>query len=485
MPRAVPGSLPRLLGTALRRVRVVGDIGRDEFLRIGPCQPSSGFILIVRDQLVVEEHAHRAPAGVAAHPAFAGENRPEIVLHASPREESLAPIGIDCRRLSLYGDQGIFATWRIMATVRKRQWRMANGEQRVAWVCDYSDGGGVRRLKTFQTRKAADAWLVTTRHEVAQGTHTAESASITLAEAAQLWIRRGEVERLERSTLAKYRNHAERLERALGTEKLAKLTAPMIEKLKDDLLSSGVPWPTARKTIGALKAILSEAQRRGLVAQNAASAVKLRARAREESKVREGADIPSKAEVSAILAAATGRWRPLLVTAVFTGMRSSELRGLTWADVDLDQKLIHVRQRADQWGVIGAPKSKAGHRTIPMAPMVFNALREWKLACPKADGRLWLVFPNGQGRIESHSNIINRGFNPIQAKSGIAGRFGLHSLRHFFASWAIEQGFSPKRLQSLMGHSSIQMTFDTYGHLFPSIEDDHAKFAAAELAMAQ
>jgi integrase len=56
-------------------------------------------------------------------------------------------------------------------------------------------------------------------------------------------------------------------------------------------------------------------------------------------------------------------------------------------------------------------------------------------------------------------------------------------LRHFFASWAIEQGFSPKRLQAMLGHSSIQMTFDVYGHLFPNLEDDHAKLAAGELAL--
>jgi integrase len=59
----------------------------------------------------------------------------------------------------------------------------------------------------------------------------------------------------------------------------------------------------------------------------------------------------------------------------------------------------------------------------------------------------------------------------------------VHAMRHFFASWAIERGFSPKRVQSLLGHSSIQMTFDVYGHLFPSLEDDHAKFAAGELAV--
>ena len=61
--------------------------------------------------------------------------------------------------------------------------------------------------------------------------------------------------------------------------------------------------------------------------------------------------------------------------------------------------------------------------------------------------------------------------------------FNFHTLRHFFASWAIERGFTPKRLQALLGHSSIQMTFDRYGHLFPSVEDDHAKFASGEIGL--
>ena len=57
----------------------------------------------------------------------------------------------------------------------------------------------------------------------------------------------------------------------------------------------------------------------------------------------------------------------------------------------------------------------------------------------------------------------------------------LTALRHFFASWAIEQGFPTKRLQGLLGHSSIQMTFDVYGHWLGDIDDDHARFAAGEL----
>ena len=393
-----------------------------------------------------------------------------------------------------------------MASVRKRSWKSASGEAKTAWVADYFDQSGKRHLKTFTTKKAADGWLVTARHEVAKGVHTPESTSVTVAEAAALWIERGEREKLEPSTLGKYRNHAKlHIEPYMGAVKLARLSAPSVEQFKDHLLDN-LSRPMARKVLGSLKAILSEAQRRGLVAQNAATAVQVKTRGRDEVKLKVGEGIPTKAEVTAMLAVAEGRWRPLLLTAVFTGLRSSELRGLTWADVDLEKAVIHVRQRADQWGTIGSPKSEAGHRTIPMAPPVLNALKEWKLACPKAGatpdspGRLWLVFPNGQGKAESHSNIINRGLDPIQVKAGVTTvlpakkgedgqpvimtRYGMHALRHFFASWAIERGFSPKRVQALVGHSSIQMTFDTYGHLFPSEEDDAAKFAAGALELA-
>jgi integrase len=116
-------------------------------------------------------------------------------------------------------------------------------------------------------------------------------------------------------------------------------------------------------------------------------------------------------------------------------------------------------------------------------------LHEWKLLCPKGD--LGLVFPTGSGNVESHSNIVQRGFDPIQITAGVAtlkeakdkygqpiigedgkpttvpaGKYGLHSLRHACASLWIENGMNPKRIQNLMGHSTIQMTFDTYGHLF-------------------
>jgi integrase len=61
--------------------------------------------------------------------------------------------------------------------------------------------------------------------------------------------------------------------------------------------------------------------------------------------------------------------------------------------------------------------------------------------------------------------------------------FNFHTLRHFTASLWIELGFTPKRLQAMLGHSSVQMTFDRYGHLFPSPEDDHEKIARGEIGL--
>lgn len=372
-----------------------------------------------------------------------------------------------------------------MASVRKRTWK-SGGEEKTAWVADYFDQAGKRHIKTFERQKDAKAWLVTAQGEVKRGVHTPESDSITVAEAARLWLQKGELEGLERSTLRQYRNHVRlHIEPVIGREKLARLSTPDIEGFRDGLLKKG-SRAMARKVLASLKAILGEAQRRGLVAHNAAQPVKVAANRRENGKLAIGEDIPSKEEIRVILDRAAGRWRPLLATAIFTGMRSSELRGLTWADVDFDRKTIRVRQRADLWGNMGAPKSAAGDREIPMAPMVASALREWKLACPPGD--LGLVFPNGKGRVESHANIANRGFYALQRAAGIVDadgrpKYGLHALRHFCASWLIEQGFSAKRLQGLLGHASIVMTFDRYGHLFPSLEDDHAKFAAGELAL--
>ncbi len=372
-----------------------------------------------------------------------------------------------------------------MASIRKRTWE-SGGETRSAWVVDYFDQAGTRRLKTFKTKKAADAWATNALYQVKEGTHTAESASITVAEAAENWIKRAELDGRERSTIAQYRQHAVYLINPLiGGVKLSKLTTPGMEGVRDKLLEK-LSRPMAKKVLTSIKGILYEAQRRGHVSQNVARSVSVKMDRRHRRRPQVGVDIPSKVEVQKILETVEGRWRPLIVTAVFVGLRASELRGLTWGDVDFKRKVIHVRRRADRWNQIGSPKSEAGERTVPMSPMVVNTLKEWRLACPK--GELDLVFPTGRGNVEGLGNIYRRGLTPVLEACGIVDdrgkpRYGMHALRHFYASWLIDQDFAPKRVQTLLGHGSITMTFDTYGHLFPSEDDDFAKLKAGELSV--
>jgi integrase len=136
-------------------------------------------------------------------------------------------------------------------------------------------------------------------------------------------------------------------------------------------------------------------------------------------------------------------------------MRLSELRGLSWGDVDLNAGEIHVRQRAAGWQKLGPTKSKAGMRDIPLAPMVINTLKQWRLECP--NGNLGLVFSNTVGNIETMSNIHARCWVPLQQKCFGEARYGLHMLRHAAASLFIKYlNWSPKRLQAAMGHASIK-----------------------------
>ena len=179
-----------------------------------------------------------------------------------------------------------------------------------------------------------------------------------------------------------------------------------------------------RKILTSLKGIIGEAHRRGLVAQNAAATVRMEIDRRQKGQIEVARDVPSIDEIQTTLSKAAHRWRPLLVTAIFTAMRGSELRGLTWKGVDFDRNTIHVRQRANLWGEIGAPKSRAGYREMPMSPLVVNRLKEWKLARPP--GSAHLAFPNGNGRVEYHANIANRGFlhcsGPQRSSAGRANQ---------------------------------------------------------------
>jgi integrase len=375
-----------------------------------------------------------------------------------------------------------------MSSIHKVRWS-SGGKEKTAWAVDYFDQERRKRRRTFKTQREAKDWDIAAQGEIRAGKHTPDSRSITVIEAMRLWCDRCKLrvgldggDKLEWSTVRQYDSHAGHIDKSsIAGVKLSRLGMPMVEAFKDELLGKGVSSATARKVLTSLKTAITDAQRRGLVAQNVAAAVRYGRRKRRS--VIEGEDIPTKAELQAILAKA-GKWFPLLVTAAFTGMRSSELRGLRWGDVDFETKAVHVRRRADYRRTIGDPKSAAGTRAIPLIDLVANALRTHRLASKWA-GADDYVFCNSVGRITFHESIQARGFIPVQVAAGInPALYGLHSLRHFYASWLIGlRHYSPKEIQAILGHATLAMTFDTYGHLMKKDEAeelrDRAKLEAA------
>jgi integrase len=380
--------------------------------------------------------------------------------------------------------------------VRKRQWRTPNGAIREAWIAEYADGNGVRRARQFARKKDADAFYSQANVAVQQGIHTVASTSPTVASAAADWLRYIEGEGREQATLAHYQQHVTyHINPRLGREKLASLTTPRINAFRDDLLSH-LSRALSRKVLTSLKGILSDAQRRGNVAQNVARDVKIGIDPRGKHQLEVGRDIPTPEEMKRILAVTAGNaYRPLLITAIFTGLRASELRGLPWRNADLERGEIHVRQRADRYNKIGPPKSKAGRRTLPLGPMVVNTLRAWKLACPPNEYDL--VFPSPRDRtILRLDSIVISGLIPVMIAAGVvtstgkAKYTGPHALRHFYASWCINRRveggleLSPKLVQARLGHATLAMTMDTYGHLFPRTDDGAELIAAEKLLLA-
>jgi integrase len=218
---------------------------------------------------------------------------------------------------------------------------------------------------------------------------------------------------------------------------------------------------------------------------------------KRQTRVRSKISIPSRDKLRSLLEAARISANPaafpLYCLLIFAGLRASELRGLSWPFVYLQTGKVEISQRADRTGKIGAPKTAAAHRTIPLPSTAICALMAWKLACPVTDNNL--VFPSLAGKVMSWNYVMDHLVSPVQVAIGethaadssqpsyVIARWGLHDFRHSAASLGIEQRVNPKRVQYLMGHSSITVTFDTYGHFFEQSEKDADTSSAIEKAL--
>jgi integrase len=273
------------------------------------------------------------------------------------------------------------------------------------------------------------------------------------------------------STKSTYAGHIKHhLIPTLGDLKIDQVIFVVIEKHTFKATENGCHPGTLKKVLTTLSGIMKYAMKHRYVDHNPVREVERPKAVREDDQDNELAVLQPDEIRALVDAAGTQRDRTLFMTAALTGMRQGELFGLKWSDIDWINNQIHVRRTYNHRKFYD-PKSRTSRRSIDLAPVLVIELKKWKLACPKSD--LDLVFPNRKGNPEYNANFLKRSFYPALLAADLPSiRF--HDLRHTYASLLLDQGENIKYIQKQMGHGSIQITLDIYGHLMNDVNQEAA-----------
>ena len=249
----------------------------------------------------------------------------------------------------------------------------------------------------------------------------------------------------------------------LGRMKASDVRRTDVQAFSDELLAGGLSPGTVSNILNPLQAFYRRALDRGELSVNPSERIDLAFGVSRRPK-----RIASPGEAAALLEALPREERPVWATAFYAGLRRGELQALRCLDIDLVANLIQVERGWDQYEGPIAPKSESSRRTVPLLAVLHDYLCGHLLNTGRGDADL--VF--GRTVVDPFvpSTIDNRarrhwtaaGLQPIT----------LHECRHTFASLLIDAGANPKAIQTFMGHSKIQTTFDTYGHLLPGSHDE-------------
>ena len=352
-----------------------------------------------------------------------------------------------------------------MACIRKR---------RGHWVTDYRDGGGVRRWRTFGTKRDAEDFLAKTIPEVRQCKRAVVPTTITVAAYAERWL--GLIaSTVKPRTLASYTGMVRlHLLPAFGAWRVQHLDKGGIKSMLAGKLAAGLSRNTVRIIHATLRAMLRAAVDDGVMLLNPAEKlgrqlhlVLPKAVRQEEIKA-----MTREQRQRFLITAArvTPRYYPLFFTLAGTGIRLGEALALQWDDIDGLAREIRVRRSLSR-GEVGTPK--AGHgRTVDLSQMLAETLgtlgqcrtREapllgWQTLPP------W-VFCTRAGTPMDESKV-RRAMRHVLQEAKLPLHFSPHCLRHSYASLMLQQGESLTYVQRQLGHASINLTADTYGKWLP------------------
>jgi len=276
---------------------------------------------------------------------------------------------------------------------------------------------------------------------------------------------------IRHSTYKQYEGHVRNhLKPYFKGVRINRVNFELVERFISNRFESGVIHQTLKKILINLGAIMTYSVRKRYIDFNPVRDIE-KPKGQSVDDGKKEMDILNPVEIRALLDAAPDRKHKLIFTiAVSTGLRQGEIFGLKWTDIDWINDQIHVNRTYNHFKFY-EPKTMSSRRKVDAPPQTMRALKEWKLACPVND--LDLIFTNEVGKPMSSINMYNRVYLPALKKAGLK-RIRFHNLRHTYASIQIDIDANPKYIQSQMGHSSIKITMDTYGHLMKEVNQKAA-----------
>lgn len=297
--------------------------------------------------------------------------------------------------------------------------------------------------------------------------------SWTIAGYAAHWLEDVVRPRLKPATFASYRETLRlHILPTLGRVKVQALRPDQVRTLLAHKLAAGLGPRSVQIVHGTLRTMLGEAVREEVIVRNPAAVVRAPSVTREEVQPWSPEEAGQFLRVSA-----EHRLYALFAVGVAVGLRRGELLGLRWSDVDLDERLVHVRQiaqRLPEVGLIyGTPKTGKSRRTIPLPARSVKVLRAHRarqaaemLALGPGSTESGLVFTSSVGTVVEPRNL-SRLFEQLIAAVGVR-RIRFHDLRHTCASLLLVQGVPARVVMDVLGHSQMAITMDLYSHVMPT-----------------
>jgi len=346
------------------------------------------------------------------------------------------------------------------------------------WVASLSLENRKRKYFYGDTRREVQEKLKAALHEQQQGT-LVTARQQTLKQFLERWLEDTCKPVVRLTTYIRYRdvikNH---LVPAFGHVTLQKLTSDMLRAFLKQKSDSGLKPTTVTLIRAVLHRALEDAVKDGLVARNVVSLVKSPHIERHE------AQMVTVEQAKKLLEAARGTsLDALLEVALTTAMRRGEILALRWSEVDLERGTAFVRRtltKLAHYGVIeNEPKTKAGRRRIELSSVAVEALKRHQTCQEQVKlkaGDKWqdknFVFCDENGRSFVPGTVVYR-FEKLLKQVGLP-HMRFHDMRHSAATILLAAGVHPKKVQELLGHSSIMVTMDVYSHVLPSMQKDVA-----------